>query len=137
MSSFMRIGALLIAFAIVGLVLTSPVIAAVTTSGDTEISPFEIEAGINSLGTLRVDGGSVQTSGRLRLGTQQFGVGFATVTGAGSQLVLNSGSFSEIGESGFGRLEILDGGLVNMSGTSNTLRIGDRKSTRLNSSHSS
>jgi T5SS/PEP-CTERM-associated repeat protein len=124
MSSFARIGALLIAFAIVGLVLASPVIAAVTTSGDTEISSFEIEAGINSLGTLRVDAGSVQTTGRLRLGTQQFGVGLATVTGTGSQLILNNSNFSEIGESGFGQLEILDGGLVNMGGTSGTLRIG-------------
>jgi T5SS/PEP-CTERM-associated repeat protein len=98
--------------------------AAVTISGDTDISSFEIQAGINGLGTLRIDAGSTQTTGILRLGTQQFGVGLATVTGAGSQLILNNSNFAEIGQSGLGRLEILNGGLVNMTGTSGSMRIG-------------
>jgi T5SS/PEP-CTERM-associated repeat protein len=106
------------------MVSVSPGIAAVSISGDTAISTFEIQAGINSLGTLRIDGGSVYTTGNLRLGVQQNGVGIATVTGAGSQLVLENNSNSEIGQNGFGRLEILSGGLVNISGSSGSLRIG-------------
>lgn len=104
--------------------MLSPALAAVTISGDTDISAFEIQAGINGLGTLRIDAGSSQTTGSLRLGTLQFGVGFATVTGTGSQLILTNSSFTEIGQGGFGRLEILNGGLVNLSGTSGSMRIG-------------
>ncbi|MEX0613393.1 MAG: hypothetical protein WD229_14845 [Pirellulales bacterium] len=46
------------------------------------------------------------------IGAQQSGVGLATVTGAGSQWTLTSGGQADVGASGIGRLEILDGGVV-------------------------
>jgi len=130
-----RVSGLLFALAVVTQQVPVPALAAVTISGDTDISSFEIQAGINGMGTLRIDAGSTQTTGSLRLGTQQFGVGLATVTGAGSQLILNNSNFTEIGQSGLGRLEILNGGFVNMTGTSGSMRIGSGSGCCGSSSH--
>jgi T5SS/PEP-CTERM-associated repeat protein len=123
----LRIAAILVA--LIAIHLSEQASATITVSGDTTLSSFEIQAGINSIGTLRIDGGSTYTSGGLRLGYQPNGFGTATVTGAGSQLTINQTSFSEIGSAGYGRLDILDGALVHFSSSGVHLRIGAQGSS--------
>ena len=101
----------------VALVLSSkPTLAAVSFTGDTQIgSPFYV--GYTGFGTFRIDGGSTYTSSSSTtvLGFQSSAVGIATVTGAGSQWTLTNSSGIDVGGSGYGRLEVLNGAVVTSS----------------------
>jgi T5SS/PEP-CTERM-associated repeat protein len=106
-------------------------LGAVTFSGDTTIGS-QIQIGINSFGTLRIDGGSSYSPASfstVTLGVQQNGVGIATVTGPGSQWIFSSSSSIDVGSSGIGRLEILDGGIMSLS-SGGQLRIATSPSSQ-------
>jgi T5SS/PEP-CTERM-associated repeat protein len=97
-----------------------PSFGAITISGDTVVG-VQVMVGINSFGTLRIDSGSnLTTQSSSSIGSQTFGNGIATVTDPGSQWSLMSGL--EVGSNGVGRLEILNGGVVNLS-QAGTIRI--------------
>jgi T5SS/PEP-CTERM-associated repeat protein len=87
-------------------------LAAVSFSGDTTVSPQQVLVGNSGFGTFRIDGGSTFSSNSMLIGGLQSGVGIATVTGGGSQWNITGGGLSDVGSSGIGRLEILDGGIV-------------------------
>jgi T5SS/PEP-CTERM-associated repeat protein len=80
-------------------------------------SPFYV--GYTGFGTFRIDGGSTYTtsSSTASIGFQSTAVGIATVTGAGSQWTLSNSSGIDVGGAGFGRLEVLNGGVVTSSPT--------------------
>lgn len=89
------------------------VFGAVSFSGDVLFSS-QVQVGVTGLGTFRIDGGSNYASNGTTMGIQQTGIGFATVTDPGSQWTL-AGSSADVGNSGLARLEILNGGLVNIT----------------------
>ena len=120
MSFVRRVVAASQAFAIFGAFVCCPKLAlsAVSFTGDTTIGS-QLIVGNNSFGTFRIDGGSnyTTTSSTVILGSSSTGVGIATVTGAGSQWTFTNSNGVDVGSSGFGRLEILNGGVVTFSQT--------------------
>ncbi len=99
------------------------VLAAVTFSGDaTTLVGGQAQIGGSGFGTLRIDGGSSYAPSSAIIGATSSAVGFATVTGAGSQWTLTSGSM-DVGSNGFGRLDILSGGYVSNLALASTVRI--------------
>lgn len=96
--------------------LSSPqTFGAVSFSGDVAFTPLSsTTVGNTGFGTFRIDGGSAHTSSSVVIGSHNTGFGFATVTGTGSQWNVTANLF-DVGLSGFGRLEVLQGGVVNAS----------------------
>jgi T5SS/PEP-CTERM-associated repeat protein len=113
-SSFWRsIGTAMVILAVVEL---SPKLAfgTISFSGDTTIGS-QVLIGNTGFGTFRIDGGSTYTSqfGPVQIGATSSGNGIATVIDPGSQW--NIQSTIDVGGSGVGRLEILDGGVVSLN----------------------
>jgi T5SS/PEP-CTERM-associated repeat protein len=106
-------------------------LSAVSFSGDTTFGS-QVLIGNSTYGTFRIDGGSVytNTTSSTIIGQQTGGIGLATVTGAGSQW--NGGVSLDVASSGVGRLEVLNGGVVNWAGTQGTgqLRIAVNSSSQ-------
>ena len=99
------------------------VLAAVTFSGDaTTAVGGQAQIGGSGFGTLRIDGGSSYAPSSAIIGVTSSAVGLATVTGAGSQWTLTSGSM-DVGSNGFGRLDILSGGYVSNLALASAVRI--------------
>ena len=90
--------------------------AAVTATGNVNPFPFDPEfhydlhVGESASGTLTVDGGSTLATGQAFIGTDESGIGVATVTGANS--VWENDSQLRVGYYGDGTLNILAGGKV-------------------------
>lgn len=98
-------------------------LAVVTTTGDTSIGS-QILVGNTTFGTYRIDSGSTATVSSMIIGSQANALGFATVTGAGTQVTLTSSAPGlDVGVSGIGRLDITNGGVMLLSSTSGQLRI--------------
>jgi T5SS/PEP-CTERM-associated repeat protein len=103
---------------------SSPLHAAVTASGNNSANPTSAGAdpiiGINDVGRLTVNGGSVVTSDAVIIGDLFTGVGLVTIadfnssTGQPSTWTTNS---LLVGDDGTGRLEILNGALVTVDFT--------------------
>src|SRR5687768_10750595 len=97
-------------------------IAALSFSGDVILSTGfpsgQAQIGRQFIGSLQLDNGSTFTSGLTQFGTTPTGIGFGMVTGPRTMWTMGS---ADVGLAGIGRLEIQDGGIVDvMSG----LRIG-------------
>jgi T5SS/PEP-CTERM-associated repeat protein len=118
-SSSLRSIALIAVAAAVAAAIGKPAAADVSFSGDTTIGVSQVLIGNMGFGTFRIDGGSTYTtsSGQVSIGVQPTGVGFATVTGPGSQWSVGNVSMT-VGGSGIGQLNILDGGVVNFTQSS-------------------
>jgi T5SS/PEP-CTERM-associated repeat protein len=102
-------------FTILGTFTCCPKLAlsAVSFTGDVQTGS-QLYIGNTGFGTFRIDSGSAytSTSSASVIGNQSGAVGIATVTGAGSQWSLTNSNGVDIGYSGYGRLEILNGGVV-------------------------
>lgn len=102
---------------LVGLASSEAAFGAVSISGDVSLNLGAIGApvqiGNQTMGSLRVDDGSVIFTGSATMGQNTPGFGTATVTGSGSQW--NVTGAMDVGGSGIGRLNILDGAVVNLS----------------------
>jgi T5SS/PEP-CTERM-associated repeat protein len=111
-------------------VLPKVALSAVSFSGDTTISST-ITIGGTSFGTFRIDGGSVYTSpaSTVTIGQQSSGIGFATVTDPGSQWNWASSANLTVGNSGFGRLDILNGAVLS-TGFSGGINIASSPSSQ-------
>lgn len=98
--------------------------AAITATGDVlpdPIVPFDdVDVGRDGVGSLVIDGGSTLESNYVNIGEE--GIGFVTVTGPGSMWSNYGGN---VGERGVGRMEVLDGAIVDASGPSQGLWIGE------------
>jgi T5SS/PEP-CTERM-associated repeat protein len=103
-----------------------PAFASVTATGDFAPNPLlpdePVEIGIDSYGTLRIDGGTSFSSDDFRIGVHGDSFGVVTVTGAGTLWTTGGG---EIAPEGFGRLEILEGAVVQTVGATNQVGTGN------------
>jgi T5SS/PEP-CTERM-associated repeat protein len=100
--------------------------AAVTVSGNNSANPTSTNAdpiiGVEDLGRLTITGGDVVTSDMAIVGGEPTGIGLVTVTDFNPNTTFasrwNTGSLT-VGEEGTGRLEILDGAVVNVDFATN------------------
>src|SRR5262245_36078741 len=123
MSQARRVGSICV-LSVVALLAFGPrtALSAVSFTNDVTFGSTMI-VGNSSYGTFRVDGGSVynnsQTFGSVVIGSQAGSLGLVTVTDPGSQWTWSSSSQGlTVGSSGSGRLDILNGGSVVMTGSS-------------------
>jgi T5SS/PEP-CTERM-associated repeat protein len=88
-------------------------LAAVTATGDYSPNPVvdgdQLYIGSTGYGTFRIDEGTTFESDFIVLGENPPGFGVATVTDPGSKWTFFGGA---IGQQGYGRLEVLNGGVV-------------------------
>ena len=103
---------------------------AVSFGGDTSTAS-QLVIGNSGFGTFRIDGGSmyIPSVNSAVIGSQTTGIGFATVTDPGSLWTWQSSGGIDVGSSGVGRLEILNGGAVTL-GQSGQFRIGVNSSSQ-------
>jgi T5SS/PEP-CTERM-associated repeat protein len=125
------------ALTIVTLAALSPEAAfsAVSFTGDVTLGT-SMTIGSNSFGTFRIDGGSVYGGGSpsfnsVSIGSQAGSLGMVTVTDPGSQWLWGSSSGSlTVGNSGSGRLDILNGAAVVMASSSSSVTIASGTSSQ-------
>jgi T5SS/PEP-CTERM-associated repeat protein len=100
--------------------ITSPAIAAITSSGSVSPSPPQTAGadpviGINDLGRFTITPSSVVNSDVVTIGQQFTGIGYAVVSGFDDSVsagaVWNANSMT-VGSSGTGSLEVLNGAIV-------------------------
>lgn len=118
----------LVAIAAAALIALNPqsALAAISFSGDVSLNPgvpnSPVMVGNTSIGSLQIDNGSTLASGQSQIGVQTNGIGYATVMGPHTTWASQA---MDVGLNGIGRLDVLQGGIVNVSGQ---LRVGANSS---------
>ena len=92
-------------------------LGAISIAGDVSVSTSNPNSqaiiGNQAFGSIQIDGGSLLTTGQITIAQSQAGIGFATVTGAGSRWSFTG--TADIGVSGVGRFDVLNGAVVSQS----------------------
>ncbi len=109
-----------------GMLLCTTAHAAITATGDVIPLPImpntTVQVANQGIGSIVIDGGSTLVSNFVQVAQGANGIGTAIVRGPGSSWRFGGG---EIATNGVGRLEVLNGGTVEVPSPSNLLRVGN------------